>query len=88
MATISVSPNKPKRKFPTLLAVFFGLLALFFVLATMIPQLDLFPEFGRDLSEIEVYEDPSPLVAVFVLALSTLAMVALLIAPHRIGTGL
>lgn len=44
MATISVSPNKPKRKFPTLLAIFIGLLALCFIIASMIPQLDVFPE--------------------------------------------
>ena len=50
-------------------------------------QLEFVFEAGPEFPEIEVFEDASPITALFVLSLSTLAMLALTLAPHRIGMG-
>ena len=50
-------------------------------------QLEFVFETGPEFPEIEAFEDASPITALFVLSLSTLAMLALTLAPHRVGMG-
>ena len=50
-------------------------------------QLEFVFETGPEFPEIEAFEDASPIPALFGRSLSTLARLALTLAPHRVGMG-